>query len=237
MNAVAIPIPRYAVGQVVFYASTHSSSDRFDCPDCLGQKQWTVTSPAGGEWKVSCVRCGGAGTIGCFKHAGDVVRLTIGSIRINTYISHGDDEHVEYMCNETGVGSGSIYRESRLFPDEASAKVYADLLGHEATERHYADEDRKKERQTFITLSQYQLREASVKEAQDAVWEANFRLTRLLEHICELDEHPSGFNDEANDMRFVTLTREQVEVVQEHIVKYHERGKKFLLDWRQRVNS
>ncbi len=51
--------------------------------------------------------------------------LTIGSVRIDT-AARDYSEPVEYMCVETGIGSGSVYRESHLFETESAALVAAE---------------------------------------------------------------------------------------------------------------
>jgi hypothetical protein len=58
------------------------------------------------------------------RYEPQIRRLTIGSITAKTHPYSGDDG-IEYMANETGVGSGSIYRESQLFESEAAARVTA----------------------------------------------------------------------------------------------------------------
>lgn len=41
---------KYDKGDVVFSAVAHGTSKKHDCPDCLGAREWTVTSPAGTEY-------------------------------------------------------------------------------------------------------------------------------------------------------------------------------------------
>lgn len=47
----------------------------------------------------------------------------VGQVRV-TMNEHG--KSVEYMCVETGVGSGSVYREDQLFYSLDQADVYAE---------------------------------------------------------------------------------------------------------------
>src|SRR5690606_21980316 len=48
---------KYGIGDVVWHASTVSETKTRDCPDCKGERKWSVTSPAGGEYSIACPRC------------------------------------------------------------------------------------------------------------------------------------------------------------------------------------
>lgn len=84
------------------------------CPECYGNK---------GEWKYGVQAW----------QVGD--QLTIGEVRIyarnfkkdgmfdnvGSYCVGSDSIKVEYMCYETGIGSGSIHYEETLFPTNEAA--------------------------------------------------------------------------------------------------------------------
>jgi hypothetical protein len=44
---------KYEIGQRVFAARVSYTSTLVPCPDCLGSKEWTVTTPSGESWKCS----------------------------------------------------------------------------------------------------------------------------------------------------------------------------------------
>jgi hypothetical protein len=124
-----VPTPKFAKGDKVFYADTFMTTHRIDCPDCDGSGKWPITSPAGHPFTIPCARC--AYNYGSrleelrlsWPVFTSLVRpLTIGSIRINT----DDDDVVTYMCVETGIGSGSVYRERDLYDDKVIAQKAAD---------------------------------------------------------------------------------------------------------------
>jgi hypothetical protein len=137
-----LPVPRYKIGDHVWFPMTEQKTSQHPCPDCHDTKVWSCTSPAGLEGTIACPRCVPAYRISGadlptlnYVHALPLVRrLTIGSVRIDT----GAQDTVCYMCHETGIGSGSVYREALLFPDEESAKVRAAQMADEKTQSHAA---------------------------------------------------------------------------------------------------
>ena len=125
-----IPQPKYAIGQKVWHASTTSERQFVVCPDCVGRLVWKVSTPAGGSFKVPCSTCrdmwGSTGRVlGVSVVVGVTEQLTIGSIQINT-----DDKDcpVRYMCEETSVGTGTVYSEDKLCASKAEAEVLAAVL-------------------------------------------------------------------------------------------------------------
>jgi hypothetical protein len=130
-----IPTPKYSIGQTVFSASIRKVREDLPCPDCLGSREWTARSPAGTEIKTACPRCSvrfgstdSELSLERWVYTPLVSRLTVGSVRIDT----NDLKHpVEYMCVETGVGSGQVHHEERLFADQAGATEYATFLAND----------------------------------------------------------------------------------------------------------
>ena len=127
-------IPNFKIGDTVFHASTTRVIKSFPCPDCLGTKQWEVLTPAGTSLKVACQRCSAH-----YSHlpsltypifGPSVSKLTIGSIRTDSAAE--PSERISYMCLETGVGSGNIYSESRLFATEKDAEIMAEIIASKA---------------------------------------------------------------------------------------------------------
>lgn len=123
---------KYQIGDVVFCGTTERKTLQHPCPDCLGSRKWKVVSPAGGEHEFACPRCSAR------YHSNTDLRLdyqsaqprvykrTIGSVRYHSKGEWGDvGPSVEYMCHETGVGSGSCYKEAALHATEAEALALA----------------------------------------------------------------------------------------------------------------
>ena len=137
---------KYDVGDTVFAGKAEWGTDFVTCPDCGGTEKWTITS-SNGSWGATCQTCvwtrfhnlGPYGYVKKSTRLAVVELLTIGSVRLNT--DH-DDGH-EYMCNETGVGCGRVYKENELFSCRAAAQQFADdEVARQLPEAHTDDQRR-----------------------------------------------------------------------------------------------
>lgn len=127
-----LPVPRFAIGDKVFYVEINARVERHPCPDCCGSGKWKAIAPSGVELDMDCPRCcyksGYAHdglSLDYVKHCPRVRELTIGAVRINTYEAN---EPISYMCDETGVGSGTVYHERKLHADRATADAAAESM-------------------------------------------------------------------------------------------------------------
>lgn len=213
-----IPIPKYSLGAQVFSFSVHQSSQQLPCPDCRDTKQWTVMTPAGESFTVSCQRCG--------RHYSSdlptslyrqtwtpmVRALTIGQIKIETpQVSSWDQDDVHYMCNETGIGSGNVYGESTLFATEAEALARAT---EEATAKKAAWEA-KPEQQRSGGLASLTYRQSLGEHARDVMWSTAY-------HFGKLREKLESFLDEgSDDGKKIELNDSQRDLLQSEIDRMH----------------
>lgn len=129
-----LPVPVFALGQTVYLASTTNERGTWPCPDCHDAKFLPMTTKAGEEIEVHCPRCNTSGgirdlpSLNYVKVTASVRKLTIGSIRTNTAPPEIHHSAVEYMCDETGVGSGSVYHEDKLYATREEAEHAAEKL-------------------------------------------------------------------------------------------------------------
>jgi hypothetical protein len=158
---------KYKIGDKVYHASYRSTSKCHPCPDCLGAQKWSVTSPAGTEYQFSCPRCDGgySGRHELSLHYSEfapfVQELTIGSVRMDT--AADPDRQIEYMCKETGVGSGSVYRECDLLTTEEAARARSEVdCKLKNAEVPHVVESLKRS----ISVRDYQLSNALISQAQ-----------------------------------------------------------------------
>lgn len=158
---------KYKIGDIVHQAYTESAIKRHDCPDCLGTKVWIATSPAGDTLEFSCPRCSST-----FQTNSDMSLeyqwymprtriLTIGSVRTNT----SDEKPISYMCEETGVGSGTIHYEESLFTNKDDAVVAATEI---CLERNQKDQGIVERYSSTLDLSDYQFSVIKSKETEAA---------------------------------------------------------------------
>ena len=175
---------KYAIGDTVYSAGTMIVQKKHDCPDCLGERKWSVESPAGAKYSFSCPRCSSSFqsnrklSLNYSHHEPRIERLTIGSIRTDTY----EGLKVEYMCRETGVGSGSIYREENLFSTQEEALICAEEKAAEANASVNWIVEQYKE---TLELSDYQMdaaREFSAeREAQDKYQKVRYFVADIVD--------------------------------------------------------
>lgn len=119
---------KFSIGDVVYRSGIVTVTKHHPCPDCKGSTKWKAISPAGGEYEFRCPRCAASYqsnrdlSLAYSTFDPSVSRLTIGSVRVDTHDERGANQ---YMCVETGVGSGSIYHEADLFHTKEEAEESA----------------------------------------------------------------------------------------------------------------
>lgn len=179
---------KYSVGDKVFLATTTTTRKQRPCPDCLGSRKWKAVAASGREYEFTCPRCSNGYrsyndiSLDYTEIAPHVRPLTIGSVRVDTASS---DRPVEYMCVETGIGSGNLYRESEMFSDEASALIAAKL---KAAEQNAETPWIVEQWNRALEISDYQLSDA-IKEASDKArinWDV--RLGMLFDDLREAED-------------------------------------------------
>jgi hypothetical protein len=187
---MAVIETKYSVGDKVFYANITTEKKQHPCPDCKGSRAWAVSSPAGGEYTIPCPRCAAR-----FLNDRDLsldysaftpfaTRMTIGSVQFNSATSSWDSG-ARYMCAETGVGSGSVYPEDRLFLTEEEALVKAQQM---ADKENATSEWIVKLYDRSLEISEYQLESAGLKLARDAKSRAGHMLWNLSDLFGRIEE-------------------------------------------------
>lgn len=166
---MAVIETKYSIGDVVFHAGTTTERKQHPCPDCKGEREWSAKSPSGGEYTFACPRCTARYlsdndlSLVYAAHVPCVQRLTIGSVQFNS--ADGTwDSGARYMCQETGVGSGSVYGENKLFATEAEALAASEALAS------LANQEQKSIVELYnktLELSDYQIEHAVMKAAKD----------------------------------------------------------------------
>lgn len=187
---MAIIETKYDIGDKVWFASTTTERRQHPCPDCKGTKQWKATSPAGEEYDFACPRCSASYngkhemSLTYSAYTTSVRQLTIGSIRHDTY-KGGCSPGTEYMCVETGVGGGNVYKESQLFDTKEGAETAAALM---AAEQNNTVEWVVKAYNQSLEVSDYQLSNAGLKIAERVQSEARSLLWNLNDLFGQINE-------------------------------------------------
>jgi len=180
---MAIIETKYAKGDVVYGATTVREQRRAKCPDCLETRKWIAKSPAGVDYELGCPRCSTGYlsdpnlSLTYLEEVGSVTKLTIGLVRF-------DGECAEYMAHETGIGSGSLWREDQLFNTEEEAKTYGDMLGK------LNDAEREKHPQPMTKpprVSDYNIGDARLEAARKENSALQWKVHDLLMEIREAE--------------------------------------------------
>ena len=134
---------KFQIGNVVYRAWSSYNAQWEKCADCGGTGEVKVVT-AKEEYQAPCPYCGMEvygfhgvrGHVQVYAHRAYVERLTIGQVTVQ---ARKDEYKVEYMCEETGVGSGTIHSEERLFATREEALADA--------ERQVEENKKEKEKQ------------------------------------------------------------------------------------------
>jgi hypothetical protein len=137
--------PKFKIGQEVIGVHVGWLSEKVQCPDCLGTREWSVNLPSGEEFQHDCqtCRCGyySSGFVTNYGDKASLRNLTIGSVQINTA---EEKEPVRYMCVETGIGTGTLHAERTLFATIEEANAFAADELERVKGLRQAEEDRQR---------------------------------------------------------------------------------------------
>lgn len=189
-----LPIPKYSIGDTVYLPTTETTVEPVPCPDCLGTKKWKVVTPAGTEMEAECQRCTGYGRIADLPKPERRVekagtrRLTIGQITASTRPDYNGSDRVRYMCNETGIGSGSVYNESNLYPTEEEALAAA----FEEAAKRTAEYEAQPKAMDARMLKSMTVKDADLEATRRARWNAWYSYNRLKDDIVEALNEEEG---------------------------------------------
>jgi hypothetical protein len=117
---------KFSIGDTV-HVLRHARVEKVTeaCPTCRGAKVITVEGEV-----FKCPKCSGRGHLIGERHAWYIDRTsTVGQVQATTRTPDEDDPRPfeeRYMLHATGIGSGSVYIDSDLWPgtdEEAQAEV------------------------------------------------------------------------------------------------------------------
>lgn len=162
-------------GDKVYVGQCEYSADFIGCPDCLGTLKWTVVFADGEALEIQCQTCKkgyapATGTIEIYKHKPIVRHYTIGSVRFNDT----DKYPYSYMCEETGVGSGSVYYENQVF------ELYEDALTYAKKEYE--------ERMIAIAQNNFSKKFGGTKEIEKSLSSMGFSRQQQLEKVLQFKQ-------------------------------------------------
>lgn len=186
---MSFPTPRFNIGDAVFFPTVMTTKASLPCPDCHGTGKWSVKSPAGLETTIPCPRCAQRYTsisrdipsLEYTQYIASVEQRTIGSVRVDTH-PFSADEMVQYMCRETGIGSGQVYQESKLFKTSEEAMEVAQRDADERNAKVTATAEQLRK----IDMSGYSIDLAATKALRDGLFWGLYAYRSLHEGITEV---------------------------------------------------
>lgn len=183
---VDFPVPKFRINDSVWAAKHGNLTEIIEtCPDCLGTREWSVTTPAGETFGLDCGTCRDGyrpvGTIKKYAPNASAVQLTIGSILVDT----SNRAPVRYMALETGVGSGTLWHEECLFREKSDALAEGRRLAQAHAEAENARHEQrralnKKETRSKPTLEQRRIKDLEKQLAAMNAPQANAELVAAV---------------------------------------------------------
>ena len=123
-------VPKFKVGQKVYAVSNRSDTKQkhVECDVCNSTGYVKVE---GREENFVCPVCYGRTETEHYgyKYVISYYEATIGKVEIQEYAPkyrHRHKSEIRYMLEETGVGSGTVWREERLFATEEEANEFCE---------------------------------------------------------------------------------------------------------------
>ena len=131
---------KFEMGQQVYYVGgVHIKYDQIHVP-CETCDSTGIVKIKGKEFE--CPQCGGE-TRADHEHRKmyfskpSTVPRTIGQIRVKIT---GKKQEIQYMCKETGINSGTVYDENRLFATYEAACQFVEKANEEmANGKHWSE--------------------------------------------------------------------------------------------------
>ncbi len=114
---------KFDLGQAVWLVKKLQHTTYIPCPGCAGHGDILLVDRTTGR----CPKCYGRKTRIDVAHAAWHVTgpMTIGNVRVSLFGVQSTEDERRYMCHETGVGSGTLWREPDLFATREEAEAEA----------------------------------------------------------------------------------------------------------------
>lgn len=185
-----LPVPKYRIGQTLYYADTTRTTAKMECPDCRGTKVWLVKT-ATDVLETPCQRCCGG-----YMSRGHQDKLNL-SYTVHEAVAHrftpdnleaktkGYDgvPSVMYWSNKGGRN------ETDLHDTEEAALMIARVRAAALNAKEEATLERLEQRH----IGTLKIDDALYDEFKNSLWQSWYRFRSLLEKITETIE---GVDDE-----------------------------------------
>ena len=122
-------VPKFELGQKVYAVSSVNDTKRVhkECEVC---NSTGLVEVVGRDEKFTCPVCEGRYVTEHygFKYVISYSKATIGNIKTCEYLKkyYNAEPEIKYMLKETGIGSGTLWNENRLFATEEEANEFCE---------------------------------------------------------------------------------------------------------------
>lgn len=171
--------PKYEIGTAVFLPSTDSKTEKLPCPDCLDERQWQATSPAGESYTFSCPRCGNytyhdLPSLTLTRHFG-----TVRVAEIFGYEVERDKVIYKAATDPANTCSYNTVEEGAVCTTREAAQQVADLRA--------ADLNRKADATVEVIakrhLGSLRLDDARFDQFKNGIWAAHYHAGQIIERV------------------------------------------------------
>lgn len=183
----ALPVPKYKIGDTIYYPTAYPDWVEAPCPDCAGTATWHVRTDSGLEFEVPCTRCHRYGGPSYKKkvavtkvHALTVSRITA---ECGTPGKYERAHKVTYRDRQ-----GCCIEEHRAYAAEDEAHA----VGVEMAGRAQEEYAKTSEHTHAAVLSTMDLQQALTFEANRLRIEAEVKYERAIEKIREMKDEYTG---------------------------------------------
>lgn len=188
-----------SIGDTVFVPHITTKEVEVECPDCLGEKLWTILMPSGQSRTIDCPRCQGGKELWLipkrYERALEVKEVTISRISVEQrrpYSSTKKDADKEIwtsICYETTPSVGGSVRHELAHRTRAEAEAAGALLlekQESVASEAWKDELARREKRAGMDI--VRALQASANEKFDRL-EAG--LDKLRENLLEAVRYPT----------------------------------------------
>ena len=129
---------QFSLGDRIFHIRRDTEQLYKECHKCRGKGELTILFPGGSQEKTDCREChdGRVRAGSQYSWRPQPNPLTVGKITVEV---DGNDLTIQetYMCNETGIGSGTLYRGQHMFSKHEDAERHCNHLNSNASSYDY----------------------------------------------------------------------------------------------------
>lgn len=183
----------FAVGDKIFVPSVRQKDVATTCPDCLGEKLWTITMPSGVSKTIDCPRCDGGNKDWLrprrYERTLEISEAEVSEVSIRTSKAYKSEEirtRIDYNTVSPyigNIGHGNAYRSIQEAEEAGKVLLAQEGVLDEARFREERERTEKRAGQDILTALQ--------AKANEQFRDLDFKIDQLKEKMLEAIQHPT----------------------------------------------